>query len=675
MQQLSTIFSSPFNGIRRGEKKHLNGEMSKLSTPPACMFSPSKNDPSPTSVMNQAFGQLGMHEVRLDNFQDDFLPSPENLQIYHVRNKMMMPKDKRWFRNLFIVILFLTIFISLLAVVLFARSDGRATETNKATGANDVGWQEPLGFLPIDSRLKETIKFLLDDVDHKLLTDTKAPQFQAAQWMADIDMHKISLDTPLLFKQRYTLALFWFATSGEYWNQSVNFLTDAHECDWKVPYQRLDRSVFDMGVQCNAIKEVTGLILQGMNLTGRIPREIRMLSKLEQLSLDHNNVTDFESFRRLTSLTRLSVGYNKFSTWMPEWIGELSNLRTLSLSASGFESTLPTQLRKLTELSTFAVDNNKMTGTLDALEDMPWLVNVYLKDNAFTGNITDTFLQDLKIVEVLDLSKNQFRGLLERGFMRNRPRLQILDLHNNYLDGPLPDMPRSSSLKFLDLQDNLFEGSIPPSIDSLSTLKHFDISNNRLSGDIPVKHLSKLTQLEYLSFHSNNFLTPGSIPDLSMLSNLKELNMMNTARTGILPSWLGELTKLVLLDLQSNRLNSTIPSELNHLSDLKFLLLNDNKLNGNIPNKLGTISKLEILLLDKNDLTGQTDTLCNLTDKPVIIADCETELSCNCCSLCCSDDQPKKCYDKGWLSFHASDWEDHYSMNVLDYGAKQLIIP
>jgi len=509
MQQLSGIFSSPPSNRKREQNPQ---EMSKLtrSAPPACMFSPSKNG-SPTSVVQRDFLQLGMHEVRLDNFQDDFLPSPEELKIYHVRKQMptITDKNKRLLRNLFIWFLFLTIFMSLLAVFLYGHS---AAEDEAAAPTNTIeeGWREPLGFMPIDSRLKETIKLLLDDVDHKVLTDSKSPQFQAAQWMADIDMHKVPLDVAPFFKQRYALVLLWFATAGEDWHRSVNFLTDVHECEWKVPYQRLDRSVFDMGVQCNSLKEVTGLVLQGMNLTGRVPREIGMLSNLERLSLDRNNITDFESFRPLTKLNELTVGYNKFSTWIPEWIGELSNLEVLSLSEGGFTSTLPTQLQQLTELSTLAVDSNKMSGTLDILEDIPWLVNLYLEKNLFTGTITDNFLQHLEIVEVLDLSDNQFRGQFGRAFLRHRPRLQILDLHNNFLEGPLPDMPRSSSLKFLDLQDNLFNSSIPTSIDGLSALQHFDVSNNRLSGDLPNRHFSKLTQLEYLSLSlSILYLHPG----------------------------------------------------------------------------------------------------------------------------------------------------------------------
>jgi len=150
--------------------------------------------------------------------------------------------------------------------------------------------------------------------------------------------------------------------------------------------------------------------------------------------------------------------------------------------------------------------------------------------------------------------------------------------------------------------------------------------------------------------------------------------MRNTARTGTIPLWLGNLTELLLLDLNSNKLNSTIPSELYHLSHLKFLLLNENNLTGNVPKELGIMSKLEILLLDKNDLTGPTDTLCYLTEKPIIIADCKSEMNCKCCSVCCSDDEPDACYDNGWLSFHASDWQDHYSRNVFQYVEQQLIL-
>jgi len=650
-------------------------EMNKLtqSAPPAYMFSAAG---SPTSVQQDL--QLGMHEVRLDNFQDDFLPSPEELKVHHIKKKINTITSKRWLRSLFIFSLFLIIFLSLLIVFLHKGSTSSEKKDAKVKETWE-SWRNPSGSISVDSRLAESIKLLLDDVDHKVLTDTKSPQFQAAQWIADIDTQRISLNETKFFKQRYALALLWFATSGENWNQSVKFLTDTHECEWRMPYQRQDRSVFEMGVQCNPLKEVTSLVLQEMNLTGRIPQEIRMLSNLERLSLDRNNLTDFGSLRPLKNLNELTVGYNHFSTPIPDWIGELSNIIVLSLSKSGFSSTLPTQLKKLTELSTLALDGNDISGTLDIIEQMPWLENLYLARNFFSGTIKDNFLQHLEIIEVLDLSSNQFRGQLGRSFLRNRPRLQILDLHDNFLEGPLPDMPRLSSLIFLDLRNNLFNSSIPISIDGLSALRHFDVSNNRLSGDLPNKHLSKLTQLEFFSISSNHLFKSSPIPDFSMLSNLKELGMMNTARTGTFPTWIGNLTELILLNLNSNRLNSSIPSEIYHLSNLKFLLLNDNKLSGNVPKELGIMSRLEILLLDKNDLKGKTDSLCYLDlleeEKPVIIADCENEINCECCSLCCSDDKPDECYDKGWLSFHAWEWEDHYSRSVFQHIEQQLILP
>eukprot|EP00547_Thalassionema_nitzschioides_P016383 CAMPEP_0194251074 /NCGR_PEP_ID=MMETSP0158-20130606/24505_1 /TAXON_ID=33649 /ORGANISM="Thalassionema nitzschioides, Strain L26-B" /LENGTH=666 /DNA_ID=CAMNT_0038988087 /DNA_START=6 /DNA_END=2006 /DNA_ORIENTATION=+ len=659
---LSRLFPSPLWGKDTQEMK----KMTK-SGPPAYMFgSPSPGLPAYTfgspSPMKQGFQhnfQQEMHDIRLDNYQDDLMPLEEEIKLYQLRPSKLSFTQKRWFRLLIIALLCITILVSLSCIIVYY------SQRKKATDTTDARWDLPKGFVSIDSRLQETIKLLLNDVDHKALTNTKSPQFQATRWIADIDALQVPLELTSSFKQRYALALLWFATSGKNWKNWDNFLTKSHECDWRVPVKTLDGE-FEMGVQCNFKKEVTSIILQNSNLSGSLPLEIQMLSTLERLSLDHNNITDFKSIRNLTKLTHLTIGYNHIDNEFPEWIAELSKLQILGLSHNGFTSTLPSQLKELTDLSSFAVDNNKMSGPLEILEDMPWLSTLYLEDNSFTGTITNNFLHHLEIIEVLDVGNNKLRGNVGRALLR-RPRLQILDVHGNRLNGPLPDFPHSSSLRYLALQNNFFEGSIPSAISGLTALRHLDISNNRLSGDIPTRDLNRLTKLEYLSLASNRLFTPGPLPDLSMLSNLRELSMKESARTGDIPSWITDVGQLALLDLSANRLESTIPSVIGQLTNLKFLLLSRNMLSGKLPSEIASMKELDLLLLDQNELTGDADGLFDV-NKPIIVADCD-ELKCDSCAGCCFDHDPEKCFDRGWLAFFNT--TDHHSIDIFQQKNEQ----
>ncbi|XP_022717347.1 probable LRR receptor-like serine/threonine-protein kinase At1g53440 isoform X1 [Durio zibethinus] len=73
--------------------------------------------------------------------------------------------------------------------------------------------------------------------------------------------------------------------------------------------------------------------------------------------------------------------------------------------------------------------------------------------------------------------------------------------------------------------------------------------------------------------------------------------------TGILPSELGNLTHLEVIDLTRNYLNGSIPSSLSQLP-LTNLSLLGNRISGSIPREIGDISTLEDLVLEDNLLEG-----------------------------------------------------------------------
>ena len=407
-----------------------------------------------------------------------------------------------------------------------------------------------------------------------------------------------------------------------------------------------------------------------LNLKGGLLEDLALLSNLEILSLDHNNLTDIESVRPLSHISQLTLGYNQFVGELPKWLGELSSLQVLGLSSNGFTSTLPSELKELTELTTLALDDNDLDGNVQVLEDIPSLEKMYLEDNLFTGTMDNDFLKKLEKIKVLDLSNNNINGHLGRHLLR-LSQLEILDLSGNNLTGNLPDFPHTRSLKFLSLHNNFFEGSLPSSISRFSSLQYFDISNNRLSGDLPSHALNTMTSLKSLFLSTNRYFTPGPLPDLRNLTRLRELSMKETARTGAIPTWIAELHELTLLDLNNNRINSTIPSQLGSMSDLNFLLVNRNELTGKVPVELRNLKRLNLLIMDENLLTGDADRLCTL-DLPVLIADC-AEVRCDCCTTCCSESQP--CLDRGWLANYEPIWEKRYSRDIYQSADDVVFVP
>ena len=82
------------------------------------------------------------------------------------------------------------------------------------------------------------------------------------------------------------------------------------------------------------------------------------------------------------------------------------------------------------------------------------------------------------------------------------------------------------------------------------------------------------------------------------------LYLHNNNLTGRLPSRLGSLTNLELLELSFNSLTGSIPRELGNLTALHTFALNSNGLTGYIPRELGNLAALEYLWLERNELAG-----------------------------------------------------------------------
>lgn len=147
----------------------------------------------------------------------------------------------------------------------------------------------------------------------------------------------------------------------------------------------------------------------------------------------------------------------------------------------------------------------------------------------------------------------------------------------------------------------------------------------------------------------------GSLPNLSSLSSLVELDMDSNMLSGSIPTWIGDLRALEILDLDSNKLTGNIPTELGDSSLLRVIDLDGNQLVGLIPEEIGLLEKLYFLQLDFNQLTGSVPSsiasvqsleylslLGNNFTEPLSIDFCDRQLelysNCEMCSIaeCCT---------------------------------------
>jgi CCR4-NOT transcription complex subunit 6 len=85
--------------------------------------------------------------------------------------------------------------------------------------------------------------------------------------------------------------------------------------------------------------------------------------------------------------------------------------------------------------------------------------------------------------------------------------------------------------------------------------------------------------------------------------DLVELNISNNLITGALPSEIGKLRNLKVLNA-SNNLMTGVPAEVGQLTNLEVLDLSNNQLTG-LPNELANLKKLKTLNLSGNNYSVQ----------------------------------------------------------------------
>ncbi|KAL8222865.1 hypothetical protein R6Q57_020264 [Mikania cordata] len=197
-------------------------------------------------------------------------------------------------------------------------------------------------------------------------------------------------------------------------------------------------------------------------------------------------------------------------------------------------------------------------------------------------------------VSEIELSYNkELRGSLtpQIGNLKN---LKSLSLIGCGFTGPIPvTIGNLEKLTSLSLNLNGFTGPIPASIGNLSKLYWLDLTGNKLTGSIPVSNEITPTGLDTLTnalhFHlSDNKLT-GDIPIGLFKSNMQLIHLLlqNNKLKGVIPSTLGLVTSLEVVQLDRNSFSGNVPSNINRLINLTQMSLANNQLTGPIPNLTG----------------------------------------------------------------------------------------
>ncbi|KAL1103307.1 hypothetical protein V6Z11_D05G430400 [Gossypium hirsutum] len=398
--------------------------------------------------------------------------------------------------------------------------------------------------------------------------------------------------------------------------------------------------------------EYVDLSYNSLSLTSNTTSSVNhILPNLTDLLLSSCNLSEFPQFLKgLKSLERLDLSCNKIEGKIPQWMQEVGNDSLTYLNVS-HNSLTEVEHFPWTNIAVFDLSFNLIRGNLPIPAST---INVFLiSNNSFNGEVS-SLICNVTFLQILDLSHNNLSGTIPQCFGNLSNSLQFLNLKKNKFYGTIPPtFAKGCQLSNFNLNGNLLEGPLTPSILNCNGLEVLDLGNNKINDTFP-HWLGSLPQLQVLVLKSNHmhgslcvnssksspFFSKIQIFDLS--SNyfsgplpVRYINsfkgIINLEKIGSTMSYMGvyvqsgsgfytysigivmkgqymELVKIftmwMIIDLSNNQFEGGIPKVIGKLNLLKGLNLSHNNLNGGIPTSIGNLTSLEWLDLSSNRLSG-----------------------------------------------------------------------
>ncbi|KAF4376885.1 hypothetical protein G4B88_018425 [Cannabis sativa] len=313
------------------------------------------------------------------------------------------------------------------------------------------------------------------------------------------------------------------------------------------------------GVSCEGSR-VTELTLPSIGLKGRLEGDIGGLTELRSLDLSSN--------RNLTGP-------------LSPRLGDLKNLNSLILLGCSFSGKIPDEIGNLKELTFLALNLNNFTGNIPA--SLGKLLNVYwldLGENELTGTLpvstsTTPGLDQLLKAKHLHFNKNKLSGPIPEKLFSSKVKLLHILFDGNQFTGTIPStIGHVTTLEVLRLDRNDLSGEVPSNLNNLINMNELNLAFNKLNGSFP--DLTGMNKLNYLDLSNNTFDATEPPTWFSSLQELTTMFVENGPLLGRIPTELFNSSLLQQVKLKNNNFNNTLNMGDNISPQLQLVDLENN---------------------------------------------------------------------------------------------------
>ncbi|XP_070019225.1 receptor-like protein Cf-9 isoform X2 [Nicotiana sylvestris] len=385
----------------------------------------------------------------------------------------------------------------------------------------------------------------------------------------------------------------------------------------------LGNNNFSGRLECLNGTQVQYLDISSNSLNGPIPSGEFSISSLELLDLSNNHFSGkIEEFKSKTLWT-VDLTQNQLQGPIPNSLLNQQNLQYLLLSQNNLSGQIASTICNLKTVQLLDLGSNNLQGTIpECLGEIDSILVVDISNNNLSGTIQANFSTGNNL-RIIKLYGNKLEGKVP-GSLINCKYLELLDLANNVLNDTFPKwLGILPNLRILYLRSNKLHGSIRASRNRnlFAKLQILDLSSNAFSGNLPASLFEKFQAMKLIdksmstlwSWSANVqiasnliFTTKGLTLEFPRVLNTSNMiiDLSRNRFEGCIPSTIGGLIGLRMLNLSHNSLECHIPPSLQHLSVLESLDLSFNKIGGGIPQQFAFLTSLEVLNLSYNHLVG-----------------------------------------------------------------------